>query len=224
MGAFEMASLVGLIIGYVGAGVAWDAVGGTALLLFAAVYGAAWLLARAQAEGVTVLRRGVTPLRHAIALLVRVPGVLAFIVAWLAVNAVVGVWVQQAPYLMKLPARSDEQVLVGGYSGTTIGVIFGAWAATFLFGIALWSFLAPTWPRRRTLLTALFGMLTVVIALTLVNHGAARAFLAVGIAGLSSRADLLPRHSRIWPTSPMRTRTYAVWRWACIRCCWAEGS
>jgi MFS family permease len=192
MGAFEIASLVGLIVGYVGAGVAWDAFGGAALLLFATVYGAAWLLTRAEAVGVTVLRRGVTPLRHAIASLVRAPGVLGFIVAWLSVNAVVGVWVQQAPYLMKLPVRSGTQVLVGGYSGTTIGVIFGAWAAIFLLGIALWSFLAPAWPRRRTLLTALGGMLTVVVALTLVNHGASRAVLAVGIAGVLVESGFTP--------------------------------
>lgn len=192
MGAFEIASLVGLIVGYVGAGVAWDAFGGAALLLFAAVYGAAWLLMRAEDVAAPEPGGAVSPLRHAIAGLVRAPGVPAFIVAWLAVNAVVGVWVQQAPYLMKLPARSATQVLVGGYSGTTIGVIFGAWAAIFLLGIALWSFLAPAWPRRRTLLIALGGMLMVVVALTLVNHGAPRMVLGLAIAGVLVESGFTP--------------------------------
>lgn len=192
MGAFEIASLVGLIAGYVSSGVAWDAFGAAALLIFAAVYGVAWLFARGEVEAATVVRRDVTPLRQAIASLVRTPGVLVFIVAWLAVNAVVGIWIQQAPYLMKLPVRSETQVLVGGYSGTTIGVVFGAWAAIFLLGIALWSFLAPAWPRRRTLVTALAGMLTVVVALTLVNHGMSRALLAVGIAGVLIESGFTP--------------------------------
>jgi MFS family permease len=83
-------------------------------------------------------------------------------------------------------------VLVGGYSGTTIGVIFGEWAAIFLLGIALWSFFAPAWPRRRTLLAAMFGMITVVVALTMVNQGASRAVLAVGIAGVLVESGFTP--------------------------------
>jgi MFS family permease len=192
MGAFEIASLVGLVVGYVSAGMAWDALGGSALFLFAAAYGVAWFIARAPAQDVPVLRASATPVRHAMESLFRLRGVLPFMVAWLSVNAVVGVWVQQAPYLMKLPERSDTQVLVGGYSGTAIGLIFGAWAAIFLVGIALWSMLAPSWPRRRTLLTALCGMLAVVVALTMFNHGATQAVLALAIVAVLVESGFTP--------------------------------
>jgi len=194
MGAFEIASLIGLIVGYVSAGVAWDALGAQALLPFAAVYGLAWLLLRGEPAVAPspTSQTAVTPLRRSLRVLLRSPGVVPFILAWLAVNAVVGVWVQQAPYLLNLPARSPAQSLVGGYSGTTIGWVFGAWAALFLTGIGLWSVLAPAWPRRRTLMISLGGMLAVVGALALVNHGASRALLAVAAVGVLIESGFTP--------------------------------
>lgn len=194
MGAFEIASLIGLIVGYVSAGVAWDALGARALLPFAAVYGLAWLLVRSESAvaPTPTSQTADAPLRRSLRVLLRSPGVVPFILAWLAVNAVVGVWVQQAPYLLNLPARSPVQSLVGGYSGTTIGWVFGAWAALFLTGIGLWSVLAPAWSRPRTLLISLGGMLVVVGALALVNHGASRAFLAVAAIGVLVESGFTP--------------------------------
>ncbi|MEX2152719.1 MAG: MFS transporter [Gemmatimonadaceae bacterium] len=191
MGAFEVASLVGLIGGYVGAGVMWDALGASALLVFAGVYAFAWLLVPTWRE-VTSAQHRVLPLRETLTTLATTPGVPAFIIAWLAVNAVVGVWAQQAPFLMKLPVRSASQALVGGYSGTNIGYVFGVWAAVFLVGIALWSLFAAQWPRRRTLLVALCGMLTVVIALALVNHGVTHWLLALGMVGVLVESGFTP--------------------------------
>jgi hypothetical protein len=94
--------------------------------------------------------------------LVAEPGVGGFTIAWLGVNAVMCVWLQQAPFLFKLPTRSPTQALVGGFSERTIGIVFALWGTTFLIGIALWSLVAPRWPRRRTLFNALIGMLAVV--------------------------------------------------------------
>ena len=192
MAGFEIASLLGLIAGYVGGGITWDSLQISAMWIFAGVYGVAWVLTRGGAQIITGPPRAPVLMRSELAALLRTRGVTPFIVAWLAVNAVVGVWVQQAPFLLKLPERSTTQVLVGGYSGTTIGEIFGAWAAIFLLGIGLWSILAPGWPRRRALLVALGGMLLVVLSLALVNHGASHWVLAVGAAGVLVESGFTP--------------------------------
>jgi MFS family permease len=109
-------------------------------------------------------------------------GALAFGLSWLSVNAVVGVWIQQGPYLLKLPVRSSDQALVGGFGAGQIGGIFAAWGLLFLTGIALWSVLGARLPRRQVLAAALAGMLGVTFTLALVNHGAPRALLGVAAA------------------------------------------
>jgi hypothetical protein len=38
----------------------------------------------------------------------------------------VGLWIQQAPFLLSLPERSVEQTLVGGFSDQQIGLVFAA--------------------------------------------------------------------------------------------------
>lgn len=196
-GLFEITSLVGLILGYALAGAGWDAIGPTVFLTLPVVYGAAWLLvpARAASSGTCTAhsaQRSRTPVWLTLRTLAVQRGAVAFVVAWLAVNAVVGVWVQQAPYLLKLPLRSSSQMLVGGYSASTIGVIFAVWGLAFLAGIALWSLAAPRWPRRRLMAIALGGMMAVVVTLWLVNHGASRALLIVGVLAVMVESGFTP--------------------------------
>ena len=190
MGVFEIASLGGLLLGYLVAGFSWDSIGGFAFFLLPALYVAAWAMALGDS---TETRRPVRkPWQSSLRGLLALRDVAGFTVAWLAVNAVVGVWLQQAPYLLKLPMRSTSQTLVGGYSGGTIGVIFAVWGALFLTGIALWSLLAPRWPRRRTLTVALAGMLVVVASLTLVNQGAPKWVLAVAAMAVMVESGFTP--------------------------------
>ncbi len=162
MGAFEVTSLVGMIAGYVFVGVAWDQFGTGAFLLLPPLYVVAWLLvghggdrrapgARAAAERLSVF----AVLRK----LASTPGNVAFGISWLAINAVVGLWIQQAPFLLSIPERSATQALVGGFSGQQIGLVFAVWGGAFLLGIALWSLLAPGIERGRAMSVALVGML-----------------------------------------------------------------
>lgn len=193
MGLFEITSLVGIIAGYLVAGVAWDALGWAAFLMLPAAYGTAWYLARhvhGEVAQPSSRRPGVG---HAFRELFAAPRALSFIVAWLAVNAVVGVWAQQAPYLLKLSVRSPSQTLVGGYSGREIGVVFAVWGVTFLIGLGIWSVLAARWPRRRTMMIALAGMFAVVASLAGVNHGVSRAMLlVVAVIGVLVESGFTP--------------------------------
>ena len=139
MGLFEVTSLVAMIAGYVVAGVAWDMGRSRAFLALPLIYGVAWLLIGTQREPEANQTHPKGGVLRVVATLAGEPGVVAFCVAWLAVNAVVGVWLQQAPFLFKITERSTTQALVGGFSGREIGLIFGAWGLSFLLGIGLWS-------------------------------------------------------------------------------------
>lgn len=170
MGGLEITSMVGMIGGYVVAGVGWDVLGVRAFLLLPPLYLVAWLLVpRGEERPAGDAVAGTAA--HALRRLGSVRGAMPFGVAWLAVNAVVGLWLQYAPFLMKSPTTVAGQRLVGGLSGGQIGVVFGVWGLTFLVGIALWSLFGGRLPKRRILAIALVGMLGVVTTLTMANHG-----------------------------------------------------
>lgn len=190
MGIFEIASLGGIIVGYLLGGLIWDSLGGAGFLILPLAYVGALAFTGGDEGTVPPTRR--EPAGGMLRTLVRENGAAGFAIAWLAVNAVVGVWLQQAPYLLKLPARSTTQSLVGGFSGRTIGAVFALWGTTFLAGIALWSFIAPRWPRRRALYVALIGMLVVVGALAVANHGGSTWLLAVAAVGVLVESGFTP--------------------------------
>lgn len=192
MGAFEITSLLGMISGYLIVGVAWDSLGASAFLLLPPFYGLAWYLVGTPETPDPEMRRDPPAVFSTLRLVAGQPGAVGFGVAWLAVNGVVGLWIQQAPFLLSLPERSARQALVGGFSGQQIGIAFAAWGLAFLLGIGLWSWLAPGWPRRRTMAVALVGMIGVVSALAVVNHGGPGLFLWLGVAFVLVESGFTP--------------------------------
>jgi MFS family permease len=120
------------------------------------------------------------------------PGNVAFGISWLAINAIVGLWIQQAPFLLSLPERSATQALVGGFSGQQIGLIFAVWGFALLVGIALWSLLAPGMARRRAMSIALVGMLGVVASLAWFNHGGPQVVIWIAIILVMVEAGFTP--------------------------------
>ncbi len=201
MGAFEATSLVGMIAGYVLVGVGWAALGAWAFLALPPLYAAAWLLIPGGSEpGVydaaapyeEPARPRPSGVRETLGKLAARPGAVGFGVAWLAVNAVAGLWIQQAPFLLSLPERSADQALVGGFSGTEVAAVFAVWGAALLVGIGVWSTLAAAWPRRRLMTWALAGMMGVTLCLTLVNHGASPLFLFLAVALVAVEAAFAP--------------------------------
>jgi len=192
MGAFEVSSLLGMISGYVIVGVAWDLIGASAFLLLPPFYGLAWYLVGTMETRKEVMPSEPPGVLSTLRTVARRPGAVAFGISWLAVNAVVGLWIQQAPFLLSIPERSVEQELVGGFSGQEIGIVFAVWGLAFLLGIGLWVWLAPGWPRRRTMAFALAGMMGVVAVLTVVNHGAHQLFLCLGVVFVMVESGFTP--------------------------------
>lgn len=191
MGFFEIASLLGMIVGYIVAGVGWDALGVAAFLLLPPLYLMAWWLVPSGEEPGMVVQPP-QPILRTVRHLAALRGAVPFAVAWLAVNAVVGLWMQYAPYLFKLKESSSTQRLVGGFSGQAIGGVFAGWGLTFLLGLALWSLFGGRIPRRRVLGVALVGMLGVVTTLTFVNHGAPVSVMVLGGAFVMVESGFTP--------------------------------
>jgi MFS family permease len=202
MGAFEVTSLVGMIGGYVLVGVVWDRLGTGAFLLLPPLYGVAWLLVGpggdqyapgedrgARDSSAAAERPSVVGVLRQLASL---PGNVAFGISWLAINAIVGLWIQQAPFLLSLPERSATQALVGGFSGQQVGLIFAVWGAALLVGITLWSLLAPGMERRRAMSIALVGMLGVVASLAWYNHGGPAFVIWIAVALVLVEAGFTP--------------------------------
>jgi MFS family permease len=173
MAAFEVSSLVAMVFGFALAGALWDHGASLATAVVAGVYVAAAVVA-------TQLRSGprapsdappTSALDAARAFVSRREN-LAFALAWLAVNAVVGAWFQHAPVLFKLARRSPTQSLVGGFSSREIGLIFSGWGAVFLLGLALWAVFGARVDRLRAMRAGLVAMLGVSAALFALNRGA----------------------------------------------------
>ena len=189
MGAFEVTSLVGMIAGYVLVGTAWDRLGTRAFLLLPPLYGVAWLLVghggdqRAPGAPAAAERPSVFAVLRRLA---STPGNVAFGISWLAINAIVGLWIQQAPFLLSLPERSATQALVGGFSGQQIGLVFAVWGGAFLVGIALWSLLAPGMERRRAMSVAL------VASLAWFNHGGPQFVIWIAVVLVLVEAGFTP--------------------------------
>ncbi len=191
MGMFEIGSLVGIIAGFALSGVAWDGFGAYAFLLLVPAY----VIALGIVPGVEVGKaagRATERLPSVVRRLLQQQGAVPFGIAWLAAIAIVGLWLQYIPYLMRLPLGSSGQDLVGGLSGSAIGAVFAVWGVTFLAGIALWTWLAGGLPRRRVLAISLFGMLGLTAAVFLANHGPDRFALPIAVVAMLVAAGFTP--------------------------------
>ncbi len=172
MGAFELTSLVGMFAGVGLAGLAWDAWGNVTFAWVAGGYcAAALLLSRGWAsfEGSRAPRSSAARIARG---LVRGPGRRGFMLAWLSVNAVVGLWLQHAPHLLTLRALTREQELVGAWHASGVSLLFGVYGLVILIGTTLWAFVGSSWPRRPQMTVALSAMIAVVPVIGGMNHGA----------------------------------------------------
>jgi MFS family permease len=101
--------------------------------------------------------------------LMRQPRVLAFVPAWLAVNAIVGAWGTHAAFQMAR-RRLEDQYLMSSLSPGGIGLAMGGYGAVFLVGLVLWAWLLPRVGIGRTLWISLAGMVAAVAAIWAINH------------------------------------------------------
>jgi predicted MFS family arabinose efflux permease len=111
--------------------------------------------------------------------------------AWLAVNAVVGLWLTHAVFQMTAGREMEGQYLVGAFSSRTIAAILGGYTVTFGIGIMAWGY-AFRWVSETTVMRiAMVAMLGATGSILLMNHSGGSGTLLWGGLALFTVSVLL---------------------------------
>ncbi|MSP14139.1 MAG: MFS transporter [Chloroflexi bacterium] len=171
MSWFEIATIVGLALGSVVGGLLWDRYGQGAFSSVALIYILSAVIFGFGMHRISNAPPGPSPKIGHFLHLLKDPYLLRFAPAWLAMNAVLGLWINHLSFQMSGPTRrAASQLLMTGFSGTTIGIIFAAMAIAFSFGILGWSFLLNRFKKVSIMLWSISGLFLIVLAALLLNH------------------------------------------------------
>jgi MFS family permease len=118
--------------------------------------------------------------------------VLDFAPAWVAINGVLGIWINVTARILTDRAAFPGQLLVGHFNSFQAGNIRAAYAVVFILGILAWSLFLPRLGKvgkATAMLIGVGGLLVSCLLLSVINHqpdlNAASIFpLALGL-GLS---------------------------------------
>ncbi|MEO5952581.1 MAG: MFS transporter, partial [Chloroflexia bacterium] len=193
MGLYEVTFLVGLVFGQVLGGRLWESVHVWGFFLVSLVYLVAVALlyffvpetlpAEARAhnmEGQIAAGEKDHPIRallssrlRAYAQLLREPTLRSFVPAWLAINAVVGLFGNLAqPILIKSKDGVDNfpnQMLDGKFTTSDAGMMFGLFGIVFMVGIFVWSMLYARVRKSTVMLIGSIGLFLTCLALYAIN-------------------------------------------------------
>src|SRR5262245_33733705 len=167
MSVFEISAIGGMAAGLVSAGEIWDAFGSLAFYLMLVIYALSlailWSVGRAHG------REG-APSAHALELaFLRSPKALRLVPAWVAVNAVLGVWLTHLVHQLK-KVDDPQQLLVGGYSGAQISRYGATTLVLFVVGIGLWGYAMGRVGSLRVMALSLAGLVALCPTLFLLNR------------------------------------------------------
>jgi MFS family permease len=183
MSIFEVVTIVGIAAGFASGGILWDRMGHAAFVPVVFVYAASLLLfwlVRDKFEPVPAASEPVAtgPMRGATRHLwrsvserfriLRAGSALRLVPAWIAVNAVVGLWFSHIDFQM---AKADDprQFLVGGFTGTQIGIYTAIVAVLFTAGIGLWAMAFGRLRATQIMVLSLVGLFALVVILFELN-------------------------------------------------------
>jgi MFS family permease len=179
MGLYELGSLVGIVVGPAVGGQLWDWFQRDGLRLISLIDVAAALLvillikeSRPQVVAVPAEGAPAETLRTRLAAygaLLRLPRLWQFALAWIAVNGVVGLWLNQITPLLSRAHRHPTQLLQGGWSGEQVGQIFLGFGVVFAIGIFFWSQLYGRLRKTNVMLLAIAGAVVACVALFGIN-------------------------------------------------------
>src|SRR5206468_10922790 len=133
----------------------WDAIGPRAfyfmLLIYALSLGLLWSVGRGHGREPHELVRG-GGLKF-----LRSPRALRLVPAWVAVNAVLGVWLTHLLHQLK-KVDDPQQFLVGGFTGAQISRYGAITLVLFVAGIGVWGYLMGRLGSPRVMAIALAGL------------------------------------------------------------------
>ena len=171
MGVFELSVLAGLALGSLVGGVLWDSVHTLAFSLLAVAYlvvaGLFYLGVKPEAKGHIQPANVLGGFRRALL----DPALRQLAPAWLAINAVIGLWLTHVGYQLSGP-KVVGQFLVGNFSASQVGIILLGYAIVFGIGVTGWGFILGRVPRMIALRINLIAMFLVCVCLYLLNTSA----------------------------------------------------
>jgi MFS family permease len=167
MGFYEAATVVGLASGAAIAGQLYDRYATFAFTLVALIYALALVLFmfvrdRGSARVSATHHRGILKRMFN-------RRIMRFAPAWLSANAVLGVWLNVAPFLAA-GAPDPDQFLMGQYSAGEIGTAFLVFGVLFTAGAITWGFVMPLIGRQATLMWGVSGLACSSLVLYLLNQ------------------------------------------------------
>ncbi len=173
---YELSSSGGIALGAVAGPLLYGALGLWTFVALAAVYVVAALLVVAFLRPATASRT--PPSRASLGDRLRVlvqPRLLAFLPAWIAVNAILGTWVtSQITFVLAGDVRADGQLFPGAFRGDEAGLslVLGVYVLFFSLCIVAWAFFIGRLPTVPVLFVTVAGALVASVGLMLANRGA----------------------------------------------------
>lgn len=185
VGIFEMSFIGGIAIGAIAGGELWEALGRPAnvagihlispafsvnsliYLMSLAIF--AWGLKDVRGEPILrpVDKQG--KLRHYLRLL-RSPGVWKFAPAWLAVNSLLGMWLNHSVRLLTGTDQYDGQLLIGRFGPAAFGAGQAAFFIIFVIGVLGWSFFLGRYKKTNVMLLSAGGLFATIVVVYMLNH------------------------------------------------------
>ena len=103
-------------------------------------------------------------------MLARNPLIAGFAPAWIAINAVLGIWINTTARILTDKAGFSDQLLVGQFNSFQAGNVRAAYAVFFILGIVLWSVFFPNLKRTTAMLIGCGGLAVSCLLISVINH------------------------------------------------------
>ncbi|MDN3497154.1 MFS transporter [Planococcus sp. APC 4015] len=172
---YELSSSGGIALGAVAGPLLYAALGLWAFVALAGVYVVASLLVllfvRPSAVAAPVQKRATVGDRIRV---LAQPRLLAFLPAWIAVNAILGTWVtSQITFVLAGDRRAPGQLFPGAFADNEAGLsaVLGIYVLVFSLCIVAWAFFIGKLPTVPTLFVTVFGAVIASVGLLLANRG-----------------------------------------------------
>ena len=102
--------------------------------------------------------------------LVRTPVIAGFAPAWVAINAVLGIWINLTARILTDKVDFKNQLLVGHFNSLQAGNIRAGYAVFFILGIIIWSVFFPNLKRTTAMLIGCGGLAVSCVLIFAINH------------------------------------------------------
>jgi DHA1 family multidrug resistance protein-like MFS transporter len=200
---FEGATLAGLGLGIVAAGVLYELLGRQAFLLNAGLYGVSFMIYRlgvSEPAGAADATAAEHPGWRRYLEILRASHVWLLAPTWIAINAALGVWTSQSIFqLVSEPKPGfEDQLLMGGFEPLQVSLGLGMALVVFFAGLVFWGDRFRRLRRTTIIFYGILGGAALVGAGIALNHSGGSpaivrlVFAAVAIGGIFVLAGATP--------------------------------